>query len=261
MPTPAAMHAALRGACDTIARMPATFMTWPGGNTPILPTTRRRSAAPQGGMTLDAARLWSYGEMRVPVELWRALQRYAVWIEPSLIAEWIRLMDGYARRQGRPFDEGQASAVMIWADPARDVAEPRATSLAMMRAGRPVPCVWTGADLTPASLDIDHAFPWSAWPCGDLWNLLPAHRRVNQHQKRDLLPSETVLRRARERILRWWEAAYLDRQDAMPARFTEEARASLPGLGRDTAPEEVFGAMALQRLRLRLDQGVPEWPG
>lgn len=40
--------------------------------------------------------------------------------------EWIRLMEGYARRQGRPFDKGQAGAAMTWADPARDVAAPRA---------------------------------------------------------------------------------------------------------------------------------------
>ena len=49
-----------------------------------------------------------------------------------------------------------------------------------------------------------------------------------------------------------------------PVRFSEEARASLPGLHgpkQATAPEEVFAAMGLQRLRLRLDQGVPEWLG
>jgi hypothetical protein len=41
-------------------------------------------------------------------------------------------------------------------------------------------------------------------------------------------------------------------------------RASLPGLRspkQAVAPEEVFAAMGLQRLRLRLDRGVPEWPG
>lgn len=42
-----------------------------------------------------------------------------------------------------------------------------------------------------ATLDIDHALPWAAWPCSDRWNLLPAHRRVNQHQKHDLLPERS----------------------------------------------------------------------
>jgi hypothetical protein len=50
----------------------------------------------------------------------------------------------------------------------------------------------------------------------------------------------------------------------MPVRFSEEAQASLPGLrapGQGLLPEAVFAAMGLQRLRLRLDQGVPEWAG
>ena len=262
--TATALQAALQDACDTITRMPATFLTYPGSRRPILPTTRLRSPAPSGGLTIDAARLWSYGEMRVPGELWRAMQRYAVWVEPSLIAEWIRLMRGYAARQGRRLDEGAVAAAMTWADPARDVSAARSISLAMLGAGRSVRCVWSNAALTPGNLDIDHAFPWTAWPCGDLWNLMPAHRQVNQHRKRDHLPSETVLRQARAAILHWWEGAYLNRIDAMPLRFAEEARASLPGLSgpeQDASPDDVFTAMGLQRLRLRLDQGVPEWAG
>jgi hypothetical protein len=72
-------------------------------------------------MTVDAARLWSDGELRVPGMLWRALQRFAVRVEPSLIAEWIRLMRGYADRQGRHLDEGQIAA-------ATEIG-PRSTSL------------------------------------------------------------------------------------------------------------------------------------
>jgi hypothetical protein len=90
----AALHSALSQACDTISRMPAHFMTYPGSSRPVLPTTRTRGTAPANGMTVDAARLWSYGKMRVLGDLWRALQRYAVWVEPSLTAEWARLMRG-----------------------------------------------------------------------------------------------------------------------------------------------------------------------
>ena len=114
-------------------------------------------------------------------------------------------------------------------------------------------------------MDIDHGLPWSAWPCSDLWNLLPAHRAVNQHQKRDRLPSNSTLQAARGRILAWWHAAYFDEaRDLLRSRFVEEARASLPGLlasETDVTPEHVFAAMELQRLRLRQDQQVPEWSG
>jgi hypothetical protein len=111
--------------------------------------------------------------------------------------------------------------------------------------------------LEMATLDIDHCLPWTAWPCGDLWNLLPAHRRVNQHEKRDRLPADDLLRRAAAPILEWWQCTYLDgASPLLPHRFSDKARASLPGLGGPEAPppEEVFAAVRVQRLRLRHGQ-------
>ena len=87
-------------------------------------------------------------------------------------------------------------------------------------------------------------------------NLLPADRRVNQHGKRDRLPSAGALRAAREAIAVWWQAAYLQPTDAvLPSRFATEARASLPGLDVLAAchPDDVQAATALQRMRLRQD--------
>ena len=58
------------------------------------------------------------------------------------------------------------------------------------------------------------------------------------------------------------DAAYLARQECDAAAVSEEARASLPGLhgpDKELSPEEVFTAVGLQRLRLHLDQGMPEW--
>lgn len=87
---------------------------------------------------------------------------------------------------------------------------------------------------------------------------------MNQHEKRDRLPSSEALHRAGDDIVSWWESAYLVSGDiVLPSRFGEEARASLPGLsGQGGIPghDEVLAAISLQRLRLRRDQGVPEWP-
>ena len=265
-----AIHAALREAARTIADMPARFVTHPNGGL-VLPVQRGRAVASPESLVLDAEYLWSFGEMRVPRDLWRALQRHAAWVEPSLIAEWTRLMRDYAERQGRCLDEGQIGAAMTWSDPARDVRRPREIALSLMKRQRALHCVWSGRRLEAATLDIDHCFPWAAWPCGDLWNLLPAHRRVNQHQKRDRLPSEDLLRRARGAILEWWNSAYLSTADlGLARRFGVEALASLPALhgpeemsrsGGIPDPEDVYAAMGLQRLRLRQDQQVPEWTG
>ena len=95
-------------------------------------------------------------------------------------------------------------------------------------------------------------------------DLLGLGERVNQHEKRDRLPSGEALHRAADGIFEWWDAAYLVPGDlVLPRRFGEEACASLPGLsGLDGIPgnDEVLAAVALQRLRLRRDQGVLEWP-
>ena len=181
-----------------------------------------------------------------------------------MIAEWLRLMRDYAVRQGRVLDEGAMGAAMTWSEPTRDTAVPRERAIALLRAGGTLSCVWSGRQLDEGTLDIDHCLPWVAWPCGDLWNLMPAHRQVNQHQKRDRLPAGEVLRRAAEPIQAWWRGAWLEGAGPLfPRRFADEARASLPGLSGSAtvSSSEVFAAVRVQRLRLRHDQQVPEWAG
>ncbi|MGE4049279.1 MAG: methyltransferase [Acetobacteraceae bacterium] len=258
-----AVRTALQEAADLIAKMPATFMTYPNGG-PVLPATRRLASRSANDIALDAPFLTGFGTLVVPRDLWRALGRFAVWVEPALIAEWMRLMRGYAARQGRMLDEGVMGTAMTWSEPTRETTFPRDRAIELLRTGEPLICVWSGRRLDKRTLDIDHCLPWVAWPCGDLWNLMPAHRHVNQHQKRDRLPADEVLRRAAEPIQTWWRRAYLRTEDPLlPQRFSDEARASLPGLENDStaSPLEVFEAMRVQRLRLRHDQQIPEWVG
>ena len=138
-----------------------------------MPPTARRRAPAAGELVLDAEFLAGFGDDGHPRELWRAMGRFAAWVEPALIAEWLRLMRGYAARQGRVLDEGAMAAAMTWAEPSRDIALPRERRWRLLRRARPLHCVWSGRRLEAGTLDIDHCLPWSAWPCGDLWNLLP----------------------------------------------------------------------------------------
>jgi hypothetical protein len=75
------------------------------------------------------------------------------------------------------------------------------------------------------TLDIDHLFPWAAWPCSDLWNLPPVHRIVNQKFKRDRLPSAATLSRAEDRDHRL-VAAGLSKQDRYPLTRSVLARSA-----------------------------------
>src|SRR4051812_40727079 len=96
-------------------------------------------------------------------------------------------------------------------------------------------------------------------------NLLPSTRVVNQHEKRGRLPNAATLSSARERVQDWWKAGYaLGAKGAFADRFFLEARSSLPLLNVDNnsiAVDDVFDAVAFQRLRLRENQQIPEWAG
>ena len=252
------LHAALADAADTISRMPATFTTFADG-APVFPTVRGpRTDAWAPRLTADY--LWSFGVMKAPGPLWRALGRFDVWIEPALIAEWTALMKRFAASQGRTLDGETIARALAWSDPARDVAEARRWALARLEQGA-LHCVWSGRRLSAETQDIDHCFPWAAWPCDALWNLMPAHREVNQREKRDRLPAPGRLREAQDRIQGWWDAAYLRGAGAPTAeRFLIEAQATLPLL--TPAPPalgEVFEAVTIQQARLRADQGVQVW--
>jgi hypothetical protein len=94
--------------------------------------------------------------------------------------------------------------------------------------------------------------------------MIVPRRRVNQHEKRDRLPADDLLRRAADPIQDWWRQAYLAGPNLLlPRRFVDEARASLSGLGSITeaASGEVFAALRVRHSRLRHDQQVPEWTG
>ena len=101
--------------------MPANYTTYPNG-LPIFPITRSGAASRPRALTLNAEYLAGFGELFIPVHLWRALQRYDAWIEPALVAEWARLMKGYAQGQGRYIDDARMAQAMAWSDPSRDVS-------------------------------------------------------------------------------------------------------------------------------------------
>jgi hypothetical protein len=226
--------------------------------------TGRAGRAPSS-LVIDAPYLRRFGELLVPLDLWRALSRFDAWIEPAILAEWTRLMHGYALRQGRKLSEARIVQALHWSAPERVVAVARQRAISIIEAGQPLYCVWSGTRLSKDRLDIDHCFPWTAWPCDDLWNLLPSTRSVNQHDKRDRLPSASTLNSARERVQDWWRAGYsLGADSPFAERFFIEARSTLPLLNAaddSIAIDDVFDAVAFQRLRLKKNQQIPEWAG
>ncbi len=254
----AAVLSAVGEAAATIAAMPASFTRFPASDRRVFGVSRSRAGA-LAGCSLDLATLARWGTITVPGHLWRALSRYGPWIEPMLVAEWARLSRRYAERMGVAVHPGVAEVALEWREPTRSTAVARLAAERIDAEGRGLRCVWTGRSGSIAGLDMDHCLPWSVWPCGDLWNLAPCNRRVNQHEKRDRLPSAAVFASSRERIIDWWERAYLA-DEALASRFRREVAASLPTTdGGDLA--DVYSGLDWRRLRLLQDQRVPEWSG
>ena len=252
-----AVARALAEAARTITRMPAHFTRFPNADTPVFTAMLATPPKLQGELILDGEFLATFGSLTVPGPVWRTLQRLGAWVEPVLVAEWARLVRAYGERMGRPVAPGEVEAALAWLDPARDTELARTVAMRLLAQGQRLSCVWTGTPLNLGKLDIDHCLPWSAWPCGDLWNLLPASPKVNRHLKRDRLPSAAALACAREGIIGWWEAAWCA-DPALRVRFARESAAALP-VPLDAASAEIFTALEWRRLRLWQDQQVQEW--
>jgi hypothetical protein len=236
--------------------MPANYLTWPASDEPIFDVhTNRRTASP-ALLRIDEPFLWSFGELRIPTDIWNALTRYNVWIEPVLVSEWVRLMEGYAGHTVANF-RPLAHAMLVWADPERDTRMARAAVERLRNTGKPVYCVWSGSRLRD-DYHVDHCFPFAAWPCGDAWNLMPAAPRING-DKSNRLVTQAALERSAERITSWWADAFLDGGENARRQFFLEAGQTLPILVKEPSCDDVIDAMQTHRIRLAKDQGLRPW--
>jgi SAM-dependent methyltransferase len=254
-----ALAQALADARSNISRMPAHFTRFPNSDAQVFTASPQRAPRFRGEIVMDAATLRAFGVIGVPGPVWRTLQRLGAWVEPVLVGEWARLIQGFGLRMGRVVAPGEAEAALRWQDPARDTALARDVARRLMDRGQTLYCVWSGARLGADRLDIDHCLPWTAWPCGDLWNLFPTVPSVNRNSKRDRLPSALALAQAREGVQTWWRQAW-EADEALADRFFREADAALPTQGRRDL-EDIFAGLEWRRLRLHQDQQVQEWAG
>jgi SAM-dependent methyltransferase len=241
---------------QVIRDMPATYLRWPASENSIFDVRRRRQIPTPSQLQIDEAFLWSLGNFRIPLEIWQALTHYNVWIEPVLVSEWVRLIESYCT-DGRPEVRSLAHSLLTWVDPARDTSFARAAVDRIRASGKPVYCVWSGARLRD-KYDVDHCFPFAAWPCGDAWNLMPASRQINI-QKSNRLVTQAALERASDYISSWWSDAFLSQGDGMRRQFFLEASQTLPMLVSSPEPADIIDAMKVHRIRLSKDQGLRPW--
>ena len=244
---------AIRDAAGNILNNPARYTTWPGSNRPVFEGQRTSFRIADQTVRLDRETLSRFGVFRVPAALWDTFSRYACWVEPAIVNEWVNLMGGWEAR----YSTEVYHQALVWAEGRRDTALMRKL-VDQQLARRAVECVWTSRHLKGSHYDIDHCFPWSRWNNNDLWNLLPASQAANA-AKSEKLPSDGLLKQARPRVIDWWEQAIVGSE--FETRFFSEAEAALPLLGESRSIDMVFEGMLQQRLRLKTNLQLAEWLG
>ena len=263
--TAKALNATLKTICTTLVKMPMKYITFGNSGDKVFKATARSQFSVPDPVTLDREYFESFGQVTISANLWQTMHHYGSWIEPAIVAEWKQLMQKYFKSQQKSHASIEnMEAALVWHDPERGTKRSRTRAFELIQSGQFGNCVWSRKKITTESFDIDHCFPYSAWPCADLWNLMPASRNVNQNQKRDKLPKAELLLKSKDLILEWWDKAYVGKAQDFQEDFFTQADASLRIHSAGSADgsnrlEDVFTALVFQQQNLRIHQQIPEW--
>jgi SAM-dependent methyltransferase len=261
------LHKTISAAVSNINTMPCRFITQANSDKKVFEIASK-SVKAKDSIFLDLKTLEQWGEFSLPESTWLAFNRYACWIEPVLVSEWVKTMASYSGNARYKLHENQYHLyqALNWLEAKRSTTEVR-NRFEQLKQQTPevAQCVWSAKSLKQ-NYDIDHSMPFARWPNNDLWNLLPTDSKVN-NQKSDRLPTEHKLKVSKERIQHWWQEAWLktDKNDPSASliksqRFFAEANIALPGLTSDNSSiEDLFEAVLSQRGRLKEMQQLRDW--
>ena len=222
------LHKTISAAVSNIKTMPCRYITFPNqaaNSTQTVFEVASKAVKAKDSIFLDLQTLEQWGEFSLPESTWLAFNRYACWIEPVLVGEWVKTMASYAGNSQYKAPENQHTLyqALNWEEPKRTTIEVR-ERFEQLKTNLPkseqIRCVWSEKSLMQ-SYDIDHSMPFARWPNNDLWNLLPTDCQVN-NQKSDRLPTEHKLKQAKDRIQHWWQVAWLDNNTASAALSLEK---------------------------------------
>lgn len=211
--------------------------------------TIREGPATHAGSASGVGRLFACegDDLLLAGSLWQELSLTGHWIRDALILRW---GEKIAELSGDAVTPAHAvSALLEGPDAERDTGEARKVYDRL----EALECAWTGVPLRPRQYEVDHVLPFSIWRNNDLWNLVPAARKVNR-EKHDRLPTRDLLGRRRPAILRCWGAC----QTARPQRFGREAAAQV-GTSSPTL-KDLFDALMESVEVTALQRGVERWP-
>jgi hypothetical protein len=147
--------------------------------------------------------------------LWTELALMGRWIEDSVLLRWADFVAGLKHQNSAVSSEEILGLLLAPRRTDHDTSIARGVYGSTIETSGGLECVWSGVTIAGARhMEVDHAIPWAMWFSNDLWNLLPAHRTVN-NTKRDKLPSRPLIESSRARISASWEMLW----EAEPTMF------------------------------------------
>jgi len=78
--------------------MPCKYITRPNSEQQAF-RLESQSVKAKDTLFLDMASLSQWGEFSLPESMWQAFNRLVCWIEPVLVTEWTKTMQGYQGNQ------------------------------------------------------------------------------------------------------------------------------------------------------------------
>ena len=164
-----------------------------------------------------------FGVFSIPVDYFDAFKLLGSFISgrDSILSKWadFSLSSSSSKHLNR---SEIISRLLIEPITDRDVKESKQYFSNLISQSGKIQCVWSGKDLQ--QFDVDHVLPFSIWRNNDLWNLLPSSKKIN-NQKRDRIPTPSMIQDCRVRIIDNWNLLYSKNQ----SRFTNEIEAGLLG--------------------------------
>ncbi len=160
----------------TITTMPMKFL----GDTPYAlfepERTRFTGVKPQHGRLFSRAfMVGAYGTFRMPIDLYEVLRYLGQSLlgSSTVIQKW--------REKTRLLNPDRTPAEDLFEKLSGVMIDPRDTSAVRAILPTESACVWSGRALHGKQFDVDHLLPYSIWGNNDLWNLLPADKKINLH--------------------------------------------------------------------------------
>jgi len=205
------------------------------------------------GGSLDDETVFEYspGERRIlfSADLWSELSLMGHWINDALVIRWGELTSGISG------GEIPASRVIDLLLRLPVTERDTQASRGIFSNSPGLECVWTGVRLND-TFDMDHVIPFSLWRNNDLWNLLPAHPKVN-NRKRDMLPARELLHSRRDIIIGYWGRI----RDYSPSRFENEYRKMTGTPFNTNWQNSLFSSVSEAVEITALQRGVERWGG